>query len=43
MFCHVLSQSTQAEFVLEYYDKRKIGGWWKPKVVPPVPPVPPTV
>ena len=36
-------QAAQPEFVLEYYDKRTIGGWSKPKVVPPVPPTPPTV
>ncbi len=38
-------QETQPDFVLEYYDKRRIGGWSIPPEppVPPVPPVPPTV
>ena len=35
-------QTAEPEFVLEYYDKRVIGGWSKPPE-PPVPPVPPIV
>jgi len=35
-------ETLEPEFVLEYYDKRVIGGWSKPPEPPPDPPVPPT-
>ena len=34
-------ETAEPEFVLEYYDKRVIGGWSKPPEPPPDPPVPP--